>query len=98
MPGAPAGTLVAKPVLVTVTTDGEAELHEARLVTPNVLASLRVAVAVICCVGAPGVRIGVSGVTAMDTTATALMFTGVKVYAEPSLVYVPVNVVTPFPT
>jgi hypothetical protein len=75
---------VARPAAVIVATDGVAEAHVTLLVTFCVLLSLKVPVAVNCCV-APLVMLGLAGVTAMDCSVAAVTVATVEPEIAPDV-------------
>src|SRR5277367_2934955 len=80
----PTPAAVARPALVIVATDGVAEAHVTLLVTFCVLLSLKVPVAVNCCV-APLVMLGLAGVTAMDCSVAAVTVSTVEPEIAPEV-------------
>jgi hypothetical protein len=80
----PCATLVASPVVVMVATAGVLELHCTEPVMFWVVPSLNAPVAVNCCV-IPSGRVGIAGVTAIETSVAVVTVTVVEPPTEPAV-------------
>jgi hypothetical protein len=84
MVAVPCATLVARPVGVMVATAGVLELHCREPLMFCVLPSLNVPVAVNCCV-IPSGRVGIAGVTAIETSVAVVTVTVDEPLIEPAV-------------